>query len=232
MQRLKKFYLGKPLLPTVFTTQNHIEEIKGIYVPFWLYDGTAKANMSYRATKSHSYTTADENITVVEHYHVKRSGSVSFRHVPADASIKMPDEFMDALEPFHSEDLVAFQMSYMPGYFADRYDVSVEENASRVETRMSNTACQKIKETAVGYTTLVPEVEQLHLKKESVNYAFFPIWLLTTRWNGKSYMFAMNGQTGKMVSDDLPVDNVKFAIWFIGLAVLFASIIFGLFYLF
>lgn len=232
VNRLRSFYRGKPFIPNVFTTQNHIEEIKGIYVPFWLYDGTAKANMSYRATKSHSYATANENITVVEHYHVRRGGSVTFRHVPADASIKMPDEYMDALEPFYSDDLVEFKMSYMPGYIADRYDVSIEENASRVETRMTNTAYQKIKETAVGYTTLVPEVERLHLRKESVSYAFFPIWLLTTRWNGKSYMFAMNGQTGKMISDDLPVDNVKFFLWLIGLCLLFASIIFGLFYMF
>ena len=29
---------GKCLLPKVFKDQNHIEEIKGIYVPFWLFD--------------------------------------------------------------------------------------------------------------------------------------------------------------------------------------------------
>lgn len=225
VKRLKRFYQGKPLLPSVFTNQNHIEEIKGIYVPFWLYDGTAKANMAYHATKVSAYSTANENITVTDHFQVKRAGRVSFRHVPADASSKMPDEFMDALEPFDYKDLVDFQMSYLPGYLADKYDVSAEDNEERVETRMKNTAYSKIKETALGYSTLVPEVEQLGLRQEDIYYAFFPIWMLTTRWNGKSYMFAMNGQTGKMIGDDLPIDNGKFFLYFIGITLLIGIIL-------
>ena len=31
----------KRLLPKVFKDQNHIDEIKGIYVPFWLFDTDA-----------------------------------------------------------------------------------------------------------------------------------------------------------------------------------------------
>ena len=33
--------------------------------------------------------------------------------------------------------------------------------------------------------------------------------MLNTNWNGKTYTFAMNGQTGKVVGD-LPVDKKKF----------------------
>ena len=36
---LKKHYGGKKLLPKAFSNENHIEEVKGVYVPFWLYDG-------------------------------------------------------------------------------------------------------------------------------------------------------------------------------------------------
>ena len=41
---LKKFYNGKKLLPKGFASDNHIEELKGVYVPFWLYDGSAYAD--------------------------------------------------------------------------------------------------------------------------------------------------------------------------------------------
>ena len=37
-RQLKKHYEGKPLLPKVFKDQNHLEEIKAVYVPFWLFD--------------------------------------------------------------------------------------------------------------------------------------------------------------------------------------------------
>ena len=51
---LSDFYRGKPLLPRAFKTQNHIEEIKGVYVPFWLYNGVMEADMTFSATRVHS----------------------------------------------------------------------------------------------------------------------------------------------------------------------------------
>ena len=48
---LKKHLTGKRLLPKIFKDQNHIDEIKGVYVPFWLFDTNVDANIS-AATKS------------------------------------------------------------------------------------------------------------------------------------------------------------------------------------
>ena len=51
-ERLKKHLTGKRLLPKAFKSENHISEVKGIYVPFWLYDTDADADIRYRATKT------------------------------------------------------------------------------------------------------------------------------------------------------------------------------------
>ena len=45
-----------------------------------------------------------------------------------------------------------------------------------------------------------------------------PVWMLHTKWQGKDYLFAMNGQTGKLVGD-LPVDKRKVAAWFADISV-------------
>ena len=37
MAALKDHYKGKILLPKSFVTGNHIDEVQGVYVPFWLY---------------------------------------------------------------------------------------------------------------------------------------------------------------------------------------------------
>ena len=34
-----------------FAGENHIDEIKGLYVPFWLFDGDVDADVRYKATK-------------------------------------------------------------------------------------------------------------------------------------------------------------------------------------
>ena len=47
---LKQHYKGKLLLPKLFRDNNHIEELRGIYVPFWLFDGEAEGSANYMAT--------------------------------------------------------------------------------------------------------------------------------------------------------------------------------------
>ena len=41
-----------------------------------------------------------------------------------------------------------------------------------------------------------------------VQYALLPVWILNTKWEGKDYLFAMNGQTGKLVGN-LPVSTKR-----------------------
>ena len=41
--QLTRYYKGKAFLPKAFKSQNHIAEIQGVYVPFWLYDAKADA---------------------------------------------------------------------------------------------------------------------------------------------------------------------------------------------
>lgn len=218
IRKLKDFYHGKPLLPKAFRNDNHIEEIKGMYVPFWLYDGNAHVHVRAQATRVYSRTTSREIITTTEHYLVIRDGNVNYRNVPADASSKMPDDFMDSIEPYDFSKLVPFQMSYLPGYLADRYDVSSDEDQKRADQRMKNTAIQETNATMIGYASVFPEEQTVSLQHHGVHYVFLPVWMLSTQYHGKNYLFAMNGQSGKMIGDDLPTDYGKLVLYFVIIA--------------
>ena len=224
VQALKKHYKGKKLLPKAFTAGNHIEEIKGIYVPFWLFDGDADADVQFEATRSTSHTEGDYEVTITDHYYVRRAGNVPFIKIPVDGSSKMPDEHMDSIEPFQYEELQPFSMAYLPGYLADKYDVPVKESAPRAEERAKNSAVSAmVADAAIGYETCVPVSEKVEIHRGKVHYALLPVWLLSTRWNNQNFLFAMNGQTGKMVGD-LPVSKGKFWAWFGGIAVSLSAI--------
>ena len=225
---LKKFYQNKPLLPDHFTSENHIQEIKGIYVPFWLYDGTVEGYSQRKATITTSQTIGDDIYQYTQHFIVTREGSVSFERVPADASTKMPDELMDAIEPFDYKELTNFQMSYLAGYFADRYDVNSDEDATRVDQRIQNTTAELLNQEFCGYDVSYPIHEKYEIYPGNVHYVFLPVWLLTTQYRGKNYRFAMNGQSGKMVSDDLPIDKRKALRYFVVSALLLFVILYVL----
>ena len=107
MEALKAHYNGKILLPKAFKKQNQVKKIQGVYVPFWLFDRDASGSARYEATDSDSHREGDYIITKTRHYRVNRSGNMSFQKVPVDASSKMPDDYMDSIEPYdYSEQAV------------------------------------------------------------------------------------------------------------------------------
>ena len=208
IKALKKHYLKKPLLPSTFSKADHLEEIKGVYVPFWMYDGEASGSAQFHATQVHTYTSGDYEITETSHYDVSRAGSIAFEKIPVDASSKMPDDYMDSIEPYDYADLKPFSTAYLPGFMADKYDVSVEDSRERADTRCAGSLLSALERTVSGYTTCNETSRDIHLKRGKVHYALLPVWILNTRWEGKDFLFAMNGQTGKLVGN-LPVSTKR-----------------------
>ena len=220
---LQEHYKGKKLLPKSFASGNSIQEIQGVYVPFWLFDGSASAVVDYKAEKQRSERHGDDEIITTEHFDVHRSGHADFEDVPVHASTKVPSGHMDSIEPFDYSGIKDFSTAYLPGFLADKYDIGIEESAPRADVRFENTILSDLSETVTGYTSVNVLNKNVQLKRGKVEYALFPVWMLSTQWNGQTFTFAMNGQTGKMVGD-LPVDKGRltgmFFKWFIPVAVI------------
>ena len=132
-----------------------------------------------------------------------------FEKVPVDASSRMPDAHMDSIEPYDYAELKPFSSAYLPGFLADKYDVPVADCESRADERCRKTVLDALARTVSGYDTCIPRAQDVRLHRGKAHYALLPVWMLSTRWNGKSFLFAMNGQTGKMVGD-LPTDAGKY----------------------
>ncbi len=213
---LRKHYEGKRLLPKVFKKENHIDEIKGIYVPFWLFDTDADANLRYKATRVRTWSDSNYYYTETSFFSVRRAGTIGFERVPVDGSVKMDDALMESLEPFNFKDAVDFQTAYLSGYLADRYDVDSEKSIERANVRIKKSTENTFASTVQGYATIVPEATNIQLKNGKAKYALYPVWLLNTKWRGNQYVFAMNGQTGKMAGN-LPMDKGVFRRWLFGL---------------
>lgn len=214
---LTKHYKGKCLLPKVFKDQNHIEEIKGIYVPFWLFDAEAEADIRYRGTRVQTWSDSDYHYTRTSYYSIRRGGTLAFERVPVDGSSKMADDLMESIEPFDFSDAVDFQTAYLAGYFADKYDVDAEQSTDRANLRVRTSTEDTFSTTVRGYASVIPESSSIRLQNGRAKYALYPVWLLNTSWKGQRYTFAMNGQTGKFAGD-LPMDKGLFWKWFSGVA--------------
>ena len=216
---------GKKLLPKVFESENHIDEIKGIYVPFWLYDADTQGAATYIGTQTRIWTDRKYQYTETSYYSVYREGQVQFYKVPVDGSTSMPNDLMESIEPYDFSEAVDFQTAYLAGYLANRYDISAEESKEHANQRIKHSMEDALASTVHGYMTVNVKDSVVNVSNGDAKYALYPVWILNTTWQGQPYLFAMNGQTGKVVGD-LPADKGKLVKYRILITVIIAVIIF------
>jgi len=213
-EALQRHYKGKPLLPKCFKDENQLEKLQGIYVPFWLFDTDAGADIRFRGTKVRTWSDSNYNYTQTRYYSIHRAGSVAFEAVPVDGSTKMADDLMESVEPYDLSQAVDFETAYLAGFLADKYDVNAETAAPRANERIRTSAIQAMESTVHGYSSVQAQSANVQMTNGRVRYALLPVWILNTRYRDTNYIFAMNGQTGKMVGN-LPCDKGAWWRWFL-----------------
>ncbi|MBE6910795.1 MAG: hypothetical protein E7474_14670 [Ruminococcaceae bacterium] len=207
---LRAFYRGKKLLPRSFTENNRVENMTGLYVPFWLMSCHASGTATFEGIKKKTWEDQQFKYEKQDHYRAVRSADMDFQHIPVDASTKMDDDTMDSLEPYDISKSVAYDAAYFSGYLADRYDVDAAVAQPRASERVQNTFLSKLEESARrDYDSISRKGESIRISDTRTEYAMLPVWMLSTKFEGKVYSFAMNGQTGQ-VAGSLPVDKGEY----------------------
>lgn len=203
-----KFSKGKPLAPPTFTNKNNIQELKGIYIPFWLYDYDVHGRLNGNYTKTFVWSSGSTQYRKVDIYKVEKEATMSFYKIPVDGSIRFDNHIMNSIEPFDYNALEDFHHSYLSGFFAEKYDVDSNTAQYDALSRSYTSATKKLSE---GIMLSIENTNHTaNLKK--CEYALLPVWLLNIKYNNKIYTFAMNGQTGKMTGK-IPVDRKKVIIY-------------------
>lgn len=213
MAEFEKSLKDAPFLPNEFKDKKKIEEMAGVYVPFWMFDCDCNANISYDAQRITTWSDAKYDYTKTDFYKLFRSGSVGFANIPVDGSKKADDEYMEALEPYDYSAAAAFNPAYLSGYLSDKYDVSAEESSDRANERVKKSTEDAFARTAEGYSAVIPRDSYISFSNGKVRYALLPVWMLNIKYKGENYKYAINGQTGKTVGK-YPIDKMKKWLYF------------------
>lgn len=163
------------------------EQVRGIYIPFQLYD-VNYTDSQFWCGKIDSFDT----------YHMRKT-RVIFHDFTLDASKQLNDDLTQHLEPYDTNALVPFHSAYLSGFYADCFDYTTEELEREVKYRCRNLVNNKILKT-------LPNPEEQHLRETyprhtilSSKYAMLPAWFMTFRHKDVPYTFVVNGQTKKVV---------------------------------
>ena len=210
--------------PKGFYSARQIEKITGTYVPFWLFDCDVTTAISGNAKKVRVWRSGDYEYTNTKNYYVQRRGHFSYDYVPADGSSRMDDALMDALEPYQYQQMVPFELPYLSGFAAEKYDKNAKEVFERADARMTQASEGMLRQSMSGYSAVNINAKEKKYTKVSSNYTLLPVWMLRYRYKDQTYTFAVNGQSGK-VAGKPPLSKLKLGLWAAGLMTVFYTII-------
>jgi len=189
-----------------------IDKIRGIYIPFWIFD----VNYKGRAIIKTKHGTSKNRY----YYYHYRNGECNFTGITADASKRLNDESSQRLEPFDLSKALPFNANYLSGFYADRYDVEDKEVEEIITSRATEYFEKEMLSTVSGSDKEITESKK-DIKLGDAKYAFLPVWFLTFRYKDKPYTFLVNGQTKKVIGGVPYVKAVALGLWAIICALLY-----------
>lgn len=215
-QAFKKWCRKGKLTPKGFMSADRIKSMTGMYVPFWLFDLNSKVQVNAECTKVRTYTQGDYIYTETKFYDCTRDINLDYIKIPVDASEKMNDDLMDKLEPYPYEQLKDFKTPYLVGYIAEKYNYTDKDLLPRAKDKISEYIESYIHSTLSGYHSIHYKNKRINTNSVKNSYVLLPVWMISYDFNHSEHIFAMNGQTGKVVGKP-PISNSKVAMWFGGI---------------
>ena len=154
-------------------------------------------------------------------YAIDRTVVYHVRRVPFDGCKKISNTLMEAIEPFNYSEMRDYNDMYLPGYFAQRYDLSAIDMIDIIRIRFDNYAEGIVKRlSATEYDQFkTVGVKGSYSENYQQVYALMPVWFLNIEYDGSTYGIAVNGQTGK-ASGSLPVNKKRVHMHALGSVVL------------
>jgi DNA-directed RNA polymerase subunit RPC12/RpoP len=206
--------------PIEFVKDSNVEKLTGLYVPFWLFDCNTDMDVTAEGRTVSSSTSGSKTTTTTSYYQLIRKRKLRWDNIPFDGATRIDDKLMEYIEPYDYRAIEKFDMKYLSGFFADKYDQSPEALEGRLQGRLKKYYDAIFKGSVSHFSSISNIVDKSVHHKPETQYALLPVWMLNYKYLGKTYTFAMNGQTGK-IAGEMPISIVKLII--LGLVILPAA---------
>ncbi|MEL6865884.1 MAG: hypothetical protein AAFP19_15770 [Bacteroidota bacterium] len=228
-----KEWVGKGVFhPTKLKSKASVENLHGVYIPFWTYDAQTSSEWSGEAGH-HYYESRTVRVNgqkqvqqVRKTRWTRRSGTLRhfFDDILVVASGGLKQQHVEGVMPFRMEEVVNFDPRLMVGWEAEVYDLEVDRGYQRADQIMDSKLRQMCSAQLGGDTQ-----RNLHVSSQKWDQTFkhiiLPVWICAYTFNNKTYRFTINGQTGR-VHGKKPLSWIKITI-----TVLFVLLfIFGVWY--
>lgn len=222
IEAFKGLSKGRPLMPRDFNNEKNIEKIKGVYIPFWLYDIYVEGDVNMTGTIVTHWSRGDTHYTKTDTYKVVRGGDMMFNSIPVDGSSHFDNDIMNTLEPFQFNELIPYNHAYLSGFYAEKYDEEGDKIFGEASVRALNSTRSYFQNDPKRYTTTIVTSDTLKANEKNKEYVMLPVWMVNVKYKDKMHIFAMNAQTGRFIGN-IPLDAKR--VWLYSILIFIISMI-------
>ena len=205
-------YKKKMYAPSSFLAEANLEKMEGYYVPFWLYNFNVNVNFRGKGIRERIATDVKTDNVTTSYYDIHRNFDAGFRRVPADASMNMPNEIMDNMEPYDYTELENFDPKYVSGFLGEIYNFDAKNYAHRAKEKIKSDAQGLLDKSLSNFITVTTIENKMEFEEKETIYALLPVWKYLYTYRGKEFEYYINGQTGKVIGE-APFSKGKLVIY-------------------
>ncbi len=204
-----QFVGRKKFVPKAFFHKKQIDNLTGVYFPYWVYEADMQAAVSGTGQKRRVWRTGDTENIEIRFFQIERQGDVHLDNITTNALSKANGELAEGVLPYDISQAEDFNMGYLSGFLAEKRDMEKTAVMNTSKTQADGAAENLLRNTVSGYSSFQVLNRNFIVNKEDYKYVLFPVWTVTYRGkDGKMYYYSLNGQTGK-VCGELPLDMKK-----------------------
>ncbi len=182
-----------------------IENLHGVYLPFWTYDANTSSSWSgdagyhYTQTVRMSVNGRMQSKQVTKIRWQFKSGNLNhfFDDILVAASQGIEQEMVERILPFRLEEVVNFDPRLMIGWEAEIYDTEVNKGWQKADKIMDYKIRHMCSAQLGGDTQRNLRV-QSDKCDQTFKHIILPVWVCSYIYQNKVYRFLINGQTGRV----------------------------------
>ncbi len=208
------------------------DKLQGIYTPYWTYDASTVTSYSgqrgddYQVNETYTDSNGEtKNRTVTKTRWTSVSGTVylNFDDILIVGSKSLPQKQVNALKPWHLNELIPYDRKFLSGFKSEGYERDVKQGFESAKSIMEPDIASKIRKDIGGDKQ---RINSKHIQYNNVTFkhVLLPIWVSSYRFKDKVYRFVVNGQTGK-VKGQRPVSVMKIVLLVLIVAAIITTII-------
>ncbi len=205
--KIFKKWIGEGLFrPNKLAKLASVDDLHGIYLPFWTYDAHTESDWSGEAGfhyyVSESYTDGQGNRRTRQVQRTRwerRHGHLShfFDDVLVVASKGLNEELINKILPYRLGEVVNYDPRFLVNWEAEVYDVELDNGYQKAEVIMDYKIRNMCSAQLGGDTQRFLRVSSDKCD-QTFKHLILPVWICSYQYQNKLYRFVINGQTGEV----------------------------------